>query len=194
MGEAWHAEPLRGTPTRQPHTQPEARELLASAWANLSDGVGPSRDRASDDTAQNAASSCSGSDETGPPGRKEKPRSRPRPAHHEISIPAGPRSGLTRLSRPPPCSHICSAQGIEAEQAWRDYRMDIFKVGKRLGRKPALWRRHESLLSTMARQNLRQSSTIAITQRDRHSRAFCSLAMAEGSCTSRPQSPTDARH
>src|SRR5436189_4113814 len=71
MGEAWHAEPLRGTPTRQPHTQPEARELLASAWANLSDGVGPSRDRASDDTAQNAASSCSGSDETAPPGRKE---------------------------------------------------------------------------------------------------------------------------
>ena len=23
------------------------------------------------------------------------------------------------------------------------YRMDIFKVGKRLGRKPALWRRHD---------------------------------------------------
>src|SRR5438067_10920080 len=32
MGEAWLAEPLQGTPTRQPHTQPEARELLASAW------------------------------------------------------------------------------------------------------------------------------------------------------------------
>src|SRR5438552_5439567 len=53
---------------------------------HLSMEVGPSRDRASDDTAQNAASSCSGSDETGPPGRKEKPRSRPRPAHHEIGI------------------------------------------------------------------------------------------------------------
>src|SRR6266480_5448954 len=86
MGEAWHAEPLRGTPTRQPHTQPEARELLASAWAHLSMEVGPSRDRASDDTAQNAASSCSGSDETGPPGRKDKPRSTPRPAHHDIGI------------------------------------------------------------------------------------------------------------
>jgi hypothetical protein len=54
---------------------------------HLSMGVGPSRDRASDDTAQNAASSCSGSDETAPPGRKEKPCSRPRPAHHEIGTP-----------------------------------------------------------------------------------------------------------
>src|SRR5437773_4294610 len=53
---------------------------------HLSMGVGPSQDRASDDTAQNAASSCSGSDETAPPGRKGKPRSRPRPAHYEISI------------------------------------------------------------------------------------------------------------
>src|SRR5436190_1604125 len=70
MGEAWHAEPLQGTPTRQPPTQPEARELLASAWA-LSMGVGPSRDRTSDDTAQNAESSCSGSDETAPPGEKK---------------------------------------------------------------------------------------------------------------------------
>src|SRR5437764_5150198 len=35
MGEAWHAEPLQGTRTRQPPTQPEARELLASAWATF---------------------------------------------------------------------------------------------------------------------------------------------------------------
>src|SRR5437660_2319571 len=71
MGEAWPAEPLQGTPTRPPPTQPEARELLASAWATFRWGVGPSRDRSSDDTAQNAASSCSGSDETVPPGEKK---------------------------------------------------------------------------------------------------------------------------
>ena len=29
------------------------------------------------------------------------------------------------------------------ERAVARYRMDIFKVGKRLGRKPALWRRHD---------------------------------------------------
>src|SRR5438067_440374 len=98
MGEAWHAEPLQGTPTRQPPTQPEARELLASAWA-LSMGVGPSRDRTSDDTAQNAESSCSGGDETAPPGRKEKPRSWPRPAHHEISN----SHAQSRTGIPEPC-------------------------------------------------------------------------------------------
>jgi hypothetical protein len=38
---------------------------------HLSMGVGPSRDRTSDDTAQNAESSCSGSDETAPPGEKK---------------------------------------------------------------------------------------------------------------------------
>src|SRR5947207_2492675 len=37
-GEAWHAEPLQGTPTRQPPTQPEARELLASAWVTFDGG------------------------------------------------------------------------------------------------------------------------------------------------------------
>src|SRR5882762_4250136 len=44
----------------------------------------------------------------------------------------------------------------------------------------------------MARQNLRRRDTIAITRRGRRSRAFCSLAKAEGSCTSPRQSPTEA--
>ena len=39
---------------------------------HLSMGVGPSRDCASDDTAQYAASSYSGSDETGPPREKKR--------------------------------------------------------------------------------------------------------------------------
>src|SRR5207248_9065951 len=66
---------------------------------HLSIGEAPRGTALSDDTAQNAASSCSGSDETAPPGRKEKPRSRPRAAHHEISIPL-PAFGTAQQPRP----------------------------------------------------------------------------------------------
>src|SRR5438477_9704196 len=69
-GEAWPAEPLQGTPTRQPPTQPEARELLASAWATFRLGR-PLAGPCFDDAAQNAASSCSGNDELPHPGGKK---------------------------------------------------------------------------------------------------------------------------
>jgi hypothetical protein len=45
------------------------------------------------------------------------------------------------------------------------YRMDIFREGKRLGHRPALWRRHDIYASTMARQKLRPRNAIAITRR-----------------------------
>jgi hypothetical protein len=45
-----------------------------------------------------------------------------------------------RAGRPVP---ICLAQDIGAEASMARYRMDLFKPGRRLGHRPALWRRHD---------------------------------------------------